>query len=208
MFLAVRESAADPYDENGTVSSSRLGLALGRCPMRELPEQLFGLDENDLLWQDRRNVAVCFVYPPFLTADHTVNSANDPLEEFEIAVFCADCPFPIPLIDINRMDVVQLLVGPNRIHVGVKAEAGRNAVSPELYPFPLGQRVYDLYVGSAQGRHRKSYGPFGPVQVVVDARPRADEKGCRHPTQVELFGEHRLERIFDLFDGLFHHFGH
>ena len=79
------------------------------------------------------------------------------------------------------MDVVQLLVGPNRIHVGVKAEAGRNAVSPELYPFPLGQRVYDLYVGSAQGRH---------------------------PTQVELFGEHRLERIFDLFDGLFHHFGH
>ena len=32
------------------------------------------------------------------------------------------------------------------------------------------RQVYDLYVGSAQGRHRKSYGPFGPVQVVVDAR--------------------------------------
>ena len=46
------------------------------------------------------------------------------LEIGNIAVLLAYCLFPVPLVDVERMEVVEVLEGAYGVHVGIESVAG------------------------------------------------------------------------------------
>ena len=57
------------------------------------------------------------------------------------AVFLADGFFPVPLVDVERVDVVKILECADGVHVGIEAVAGGYVIGSEFVTFPFGQRV-------------------------------------------------------------------
>ena len=60
-------------------------------------------------------------------------------EEFFVPLLGCDDLFPVPLIDVNGMKVVELLIAPDGVHVCVQTSAGSYHVSAESHALPLGQ---------------------------------------------------------------------
>ena len=94
------------------------------------------------------------------------------------------------------MQVVQVFVAPDGIHVGVQSVAGRDAVGGELHPFPFGERVDHFGHAVAHTMDRESDGAFDTVQVIIDTCAREDEQGSRHAAQVKRLRQLLLEGGF------------
>ena len=124
MRLAVRKGRADPDHEYGAVSPYDLVLALFRFFAGIQVEQLLRMDEMDLLGQRRnqlRELDVQFVFGHF---DRLVDTAHRLFQESDVALFARDHLLPIPLVDVQRMDIVQLFVRTQRVHIGINPTAG------------------------------------------------------------------------------------
>ena len=83
------------------------------------------------------------------------DSANDiaygALEILNIAVVRRDDLFPVPLVNVNGVQVVDLFVAPDGVHIGEEALADVELVALEGKALPLGQRLHDLGVGADVG---------------------------------------------------------
>ena len=101
------------------------------------------------------------------------------------------------------MDVVQVLVRTQGIHVCVNAAAGRHAQFRELQALPLGQGMHYFRRGVREGFHRELHGAFHAVQIVIEALPGEHHHGRRDAQQYQLGAQVGLEHIFDGLDGLF-----
>ena len=101
------------------------------------------------------------------------------------------------------MDVVEVLVGPQGVHVGVDAAAGPDAELGQLDAFPFGQGVNDFGFPLVHAPDGEGDGALHAVEVVVEAGPGEDDHGRRDPQQGELGGEIDLEHVLDGLDGFF-----
>ena len=205
--LAVRQLAADADEEQRAVFPCGGLLALLGRERGKLPQQLFGLDERDPFGQNGRDVRVEFVDLLFDGFHRLVDRFDDPFQEAEVALLGAHRALPVPLIDVERVDVVQLFVGADGVHVGVESVSRGDLVGSELHAFPLGQRVHHFGTAFAQVADRERHGAFHAVEVVVDARARKHEQRGRDAAQAQAAGQHVGKNLFEVGDGLLHRFG-
>ena len=110
---------------------------------------------------------------------------------------------PVPLVNIQRVDVVKLLVRTDCVHVGVDAEIRRKVHIRHLDALPFCKRMDNLHLPSAQVLHIERNRHFDSVQVVVQACIRRNEKRCRHPRQIQLGGKLSLKKLLDCGNGVF-----
>ena len=200
--LAVRELTPDTDNKDRPILLRHTVLTLLGGQGRVFPGQLFGVEEGNLLGQNRRNVRIAFVGVGLDFAQDTVYRADNLLQEGQVTLLGAHGTLPVPLVHVQRVEVVQLFVGADGVHVGIEAVARGNAVFGQFEPFPLGQRVDHFGTCLTHILNGESHGPFGSVQVVVDTCAREHEERCRHPTQVQLLCQSPLESVFEHFDGL------
>ena len=102
--------------------------------------------------------------------DDIVDLPHDLAQEIEIPIGRRDHPLPVPLVDVDRVQLIQHLVGADGVHVGVDALAGREAVVGQGHPLPLGQRLHALRAAVVQALDREGNRPLDAVEVVIDAR--------------------------------------
>ena len=133
-------------------------------------------------------------------ADGPDDGADNELQVFHVPGLPGDDLFPVPLVYIDGVDVVQLFVSADGVHVGVEAAPHPEVVPLQCQPLPLGQGVDHLHLGSHR-RHIEAHRPLIAVQVVVQARILRDKQGGRHPLQVQGPGKLVLKGLLDVGNG-------
>ena len=206
MTRAVGEGAADAANEDGAVASGSLTLALLGAEIGELRAKFLGVHKGDLAGQRGRDVREGAVRHGLGSQQGAVDAADDVVKEVHRAILRADGALPVPLIDVERVDVVQLFVGADSVHVRVEPLAGRDTVSSQLHALPLGQRVNYLGASVAHVFDGERYGALHAVEVVVQARIGKDEERRRDASEAEGLGEFGLEGLLEQLDGVLHAF--
>ena len=100
------------------------------------------------------------------------------------------------------MEVVQLLVAADGVHVGVEALTRRKAVLAQRHALPLGQGLDDLDGLARLPGHVERYGALDAVEVVIEAGALLHEERGRHTREAHLAAELALEGVADVLDRL------
>ena len=74
--------------------------------------------------------------------------ANGLLKIIQTPLLTAYHLFPVPLVDIDGMDVIQFLFRSEGIHIRIDSPALRHVHLRQLHPLPLGKRVNHLSLTS------------------------------------------------------------
>ena len=143
------------------------------------------------------------MHVPFGPANHVVNAADGGLQIVQRALFRPHHTLPVPLIDVQGMEIVQILVGADGVHVGVQTFAGHKIQIGQLHALPFRQRVDDLGAHIRHRLDRKCHRTLDAVEIVVDAGSGLHEQRCGDADEVQFEGQIRLEKRFDLADGAF-----
>ena len=200
---AVAQRASDSRHEHGAVLSADRILPLLRAQARIQAAELLGVDEMDLLRQAGGDDWVFLAHHELGTHDGRPDAADYILQILGIAFAFGHHPLPVPLIHVEGVDVVQLLIRADSVHVGVDAIAGLDAVLRKGQTLPFGKRMHYLAYLPVHILHRETHGALDAVQVVIDAGALTHEQRSRHTAQAQLGGKVHLEEILDLLDGAF-----
>ncbi len=202
MFLAVAQLGTDAHDKHGSVLTADGVLALlGRKVRIELA-QLLAVDEEDILRQERLDRRISLADHELRTENGAVDFLHDFLQELDVAVLLADHALPVPLVDIERVQVVELLVGTDGIHVGDDAESLANLILGQGHTLPFCQRVYDLGAGLVHVLDGEVDGTFHAVQVIVHSQTAEHEQRRCDAPQTEFARQSGQEEVLDPLDGL------
>ncbi len=123
------------------------------------------------------------------------------LQIVRVAVPGGDDLLPVPLVHVDRVNVVQLLVPADGVHVGVQPLPHRELVAIEGHALPLGQRVDHLGLPPGEG-DVKGDGALHAVQVVIQAGGCLHKQGRRHPAQTQGTPQIVLKQPLEQADGL------
>ena len=94
--------------------------------------------------KDLLNVIVMDGHILLCFAQYFVYGADGLLQSFKIPFIPGDDLLPVPLIYIDRVDVVGGLILADGTHVGVESLTGLKTVFLQGITLPFGQRLYDL----------------------------------------------------------------
>ena len=84
------------------------------------------------------------------------------------------------------MEVIQLLVSTNGVHVGVDAVARLNVIFGQGQALPFSQRVYHLCLSVAQILYWEGHGALHAVEVVVYAETFQHKQGSCDAAQPQF----------------------
>ena len=136
-------------------------------------------------------------------ADGGDDIAHGALEISDVAVLGGDDLFPVPLVHIDGVEVVDLFVAADGVHVGEQALADLEVVALERKTLPFGQRMNDLGIGADVG-NVKGDGTLDAVEVVVQTGIFIHEQRSRNPAEIEGIAQIDLKIALDEFDGALH----
>ena len=151
-------------------------FAFLRGHFRIAPAQLLGMDEEDLTRQEGFQLRIGFIYQIFRTEHCSIYFAYNPFQESYVAVIGRDGTLPVPLVNIERVQIAQNLIGPYGIHIGIDPIARGNLVFGKRETLPFGKRMDHLGFGIVQILYGKCDGTLNTAQVVVDTHAFEDEK--------------------------------
>ena len=135
-------------------------------------------------------------------ADRRYDPPHGVLEIIEIAVLHTDDLFPVPLIDVDGVDIVQhRLVAPDGVHVGVESLALVEVILAQRPALPLGKRLHDLTLGAADGGDIKGDRAFNAVEIVVETGIGAHEQRRGYALEIQRRTQILLKAPLDEFDG-------
>ena len=97
------------------------------------------MDEMYLIGQEGLYLWIGFTDKIFSAADSTINTTDYIFQKSHRALFSGNDSLPVPLVNIQRMDVVEFLVSTDSIHIGVYAITGSNMILRQCEPLPFGQ---------------------------------------------------------------------
>ena len=199
--LAGAEKSADLHDAGSLMLPDKGVFPLGTGFQTGIHVfQLLRGDEGDLPAQLGAQLGEADVQAVVGVADGTHDGADDELQEVQIPVFPGNDLLPVPLIDVDGMDVVQRFVPADGVHVGVQAISNGEIVALEGEALPFCQRMHHLSV-HAHGGNVKGHRPLVAVQVIVQAGAFGDEQGRGDALQVQRLGKFLLERLLDIGNG-------
>ena len=101
------------------------------------------------------------------------------------------------------MEVVQLFVCADCVHVGVDAKARHKAHLGNLEPLPLCQGMDNFHLGVAHVLYVKFYSALYAVKVIIHTRTGAHKKRCRNAGKVQFCGKSHLEKVFNHNNSMF-----
>ena len=197
MLLAVGEFAADTHDEDGAILLADSVFALFRRKVGVHLQQLFGVYEIDVAREEGLDLWVGLAGQVLCSQYGRVDSAHDALEELDVTLLGHHDGFPVPLVNVEGVEVVKLFVGTNGVHVGIDAIAGLDIIVGKGESLPFGEGVNHLRFLVAQAFDGECYGALYTVEVVVDAKTLEYEQGCGDATQTQLCGEVGLKEVLD-----------
>ena len=197
--LAALQLVADAHDKDRSLFLADGVLPLLGSEIGPAVLQLLGGDEEDLLRQGEIHTGKFIAGRPRRLLDGIVDVPHGLHQVFGGALLLGDDLFPVPLVHIDRVEVVQILVPADGVHVGIEASPGLEAIGPQGPALPFGQRLHHLDV-LAHGENIKLHRALHAVEVVVEAALQGDEQGGGDPLQVERHGEIPLEIVLDHLD--------
>ena len=133
-------------------------------------------------------------------ADGPDNGPDDELQILQIPIFPGDDLLPVPLVHIDGVDIVQLLVPADGVHIGVQAVADAEIVPLQGKALPFGQGMNHLGIHTNRG-DIEGYSPLVAVQVIVQTGVLGNEQRSGHTLQVQGRGKLFLEGSFDVSNG-------
>ena len=101
------------------------------------------------------------------------------------------------------MEVIQLFVTANGVHIGEETLADIELVTLERKTLPLGKRVHDLCVDADVG-NIEGDGALNAVEVVVQTGVFIHEQRSGNPAKIEGIAQIHLEIALDEFNGALH----
>ena len=215
--------AADAHEEGGGVVLHPGVLPLLGGQVGPAVLQLLGGDEGHLGVHQGQGGELRVHRPDGgLGVGHRLDDgAHRLLQKGLVPVPGGDDLLPVPLVHVHRVEIVQLLVPADGVHVGVQPLAHRELIAVQGHALPLGQGVDHLGLPPGEGDVEGDRA-LHSVQVVVEAAGRLHKQGGGHPAQAqgppEGVGEQPLEQADGLLgvvqiqtggvplgdDGLFH----
>ena len=199
MRLAGFQLAADLHQEDRVVLAQDGVFALLRRLAGVHVLQLLRRDEEDLAVELRMQARERNAERIVRLADGADDVAHAALEVRLVAVLAGDDLLPVPLVDVNRVEVVHLFVAPDGVHIGEQALADVELVALEGQPLPLGERMDDLRVDADIGNVERD-GALDTVEVVIEAGIFIDEQRCGHTAQIERIAQIHLKIALDELD--------
>ena len=200
MPRSVRKPVPDTDHEYRALFPGDRVLAFARGLVGIAVQQFLRRDEEDLLREDLFNIIILDRHEFFGLLDRLIDAPDGLLQRFDRALLLGDDAFPVPLIDVDRMDVVGRFVAPDRVHVRVKPLVQRKSVLPERHALPFGERLHDFHRALVLLLDAEPDRPFDAVQVVVQTRFGRDKQRSGNALQIELLRERALEKVLDGFD--------
>ena len=163
-------------------------------------QQLLGGEEGHLVGELGAQARVAAVDQQRRIADAAHDVAHRILQEAQGAHLPGDDAFPVPLVHVDGVQVIQLLVAPDGVHVGVDPLAGMKIVAIEGHALPFGQRMHHLRL-HARCRDIEGDRTFHAVEVVIEAGGRVYKQRCGHALEVQGLGQMVLKGALDQADG-------
>ena len=141
MGLTTLQRSADLHQEGGAVLLHKGVLTLLRGQVRVLVLQLLRGDEGDVGAVQRQllQLGEHGVQVHLGGADSGHDGAHHALEVSLVAVFQTDYLFPVPLVHIDGVQVIQIFVAADRVHIAVQALAHTEIVVLQGLALPLCQ---------------------------------------------------------------------
>ena len=135
--------------------------------------------------------------------DGADNVTHRALEVGDVAVAGVDDLFPVPLIDVDGVEVVHLFVAADGVHIGEQALADIELVALERQTLPLGEALHDLRVVADVG-DIEADGALHAVEVIVQTGIFFHEEGSGNAAQIERVAQVDLKITLDEFNGALH----
>ena len=194
--LSVGELAAYTYYKYGSILLAYQIFAFLDALAGIASQEVFALDEVYLVGQEGLYLRVTLAHQVFSAAYRGVDAAHGGLQEVEVALFGGHHGFPVPLVNVERVQVVKLLVGAYGVHVGIDAVARLHLIVGQGEPLPLGKRVHHFGAGVAKVFDGERHGAFHSVEVVVYAEAFQHEQRRGDAAQAQFGGKVHLEKFF------------
>ena len=115
------------------------------------------------------------------------------------AVLARNDLFPVPLIDVDGMEIVGLFVAPDGVHVGEEALSGVELIALQGQTLPFGKRMDNLRLRTDVG-DVEADGALIAVEIVVEAGALLDKQRCGYAAQIECIAQIDLKIAFDEFN--------
>ena len=152
--------------------------------------------------QERLYLPVALAYEEFRAQDGRIYSPDDILQKLQVPLSLLHHHLPVPLVHIERVQVVQFLIGTNGIHVGIYSVSRLHMVVGKRHPLPFCERMHHLRRGVAHILYRETHGALHSVQVVVDAESLHNEQRRRNASQLQFRGKVHLEEFLYHLDSM------
>ena len=135
--LAIFQLVADLHNEYRLMLVNEEIFALVGSGVRIHILKLLSRDKRHVALELLRKLGEAHVKSVCRVADRSDNCADDEFQVIEIAVFLADYLLPVPLVNVNGVNVVKLLVATDRVHVGIKALTELETVFAQRLTLPF-----------------------------------------------------------------------
>ena len=97
------------------------------------------MDKGYLFRKDGLNAGIVIINKKFGTDQTFVYFFYCCLEKIKRSFACFHSKFPVPLVNIERVNIIEFLIGTDCIHIGINTETGVQLQFGEFNPLPLCQ---------------------------------------------------------------------
>ena len=201
MRLAGAQCAADLHEKQRLAGMllHEGRFALGRCKIGITILQLLRLDEQHLARKIGMKLRIFDLERLVCDVDRVDDALDGVLQGGFVARFARDDLFPVPLIDIDRVQIVHDLVAADGVHIRDQTFAGAEAVTREGVALPLSQGMHDLRFNADVGDVKRD-GALIAVEIVIQTGSSFDKQRRRHTQQIERVTQIFLEIVLDELD--------
>mmetsp|Transcript_122581 Transcript_122581/g.354275 ORF Transcript_122581/g.354275 Transcript_122581/m.354275 type:complete len:205 (+) Transcript_122581:625-1239(+) len=167
-----------------------------------LCDQFVAGNKGDVVWQKcfqsefLRNLLVGL-------ENSLVNIFDGGLQSVDITLFLSDHLFPIPLIDVQGVSVIDIVVTTKSTKVSDNSGTRLDLVIMKGPTLPLGQTKGHFQFHILKVTRGKGGGTFDAIEVVVEPTTLGDKKRTAHALKIDRFLELRLKGIFNVQEGFF-----
>ena len=176
-----RVAIADADEEDRAIAPCQLHLALLRRQARVFRCGILGMHEHDILGKGILKDRIVFAKQEGRPLYGGIDRPDGILEVRKVPILRQHHLLPVPLVDVDRMDLIDIVIGAERIHISIYTPADGNAVVCERHPLPLRKRLDDLHALGIKVAHAEPDRVLHSVKVIIDARDLWNEDGRCHP---------------------------
>ena len=144
------------------------------------------MNKMDLSRQERLDGAIGLTGEILGAQDGSIDALHHILKMSQRALLACYHRLPVPLVHIERVEVIQLLVCTNGVHVGIDTVARLNVIFGQGQAFPFCQRVYHLCLCIAQILYGERHGALHAVEVIVYAETFQHKQGSCDAAQPQF----------------------